>query len=251
VYLVGHTAVTERARWIAAVLACGEGSILSHRFAAALWALAKPPTARIEVTVGPGGRGARPGIAVHRSSTLTDEERTTRHGIPVTTVPRTLADLARTVSPTQLRQVLEAADRLELLDVEALDALCERESGRRGIGLLREILADYTEATVETRSALEHRFVRFCQRAGLPAPAVNVPIAGLEVDCAWPDRQLVVELDGYAFHRGRTAFERDRRRDATLTMAGYTVIRLTERRLRGEPAKVAAELRSLLTSEGH
>ena len=100
-----------------------------------------------------------------------------------------------------------------------------------------------------TRSALEHSFVRFCRRAGLPVPAVNVSIAGLEVDCVWPDRRVVVELDGYAFHRGRIAFERDRSRDAKLTLAGYTVLRLTHRRLREEAATVAKELRSLLAIE--
>ncbi len=248
VYLVGHTAVTEHGHWLAAVLACGDGAVLSHRFAAALWGLGKAPAARIEVTVGPGGRGARPGIAVHRTRRLASAERTTHHRIPVTTVSRTLFDLAAVVFPSQLRLAFEIADRLELLDLHALETLCQRSSGLRGSGRLREILVGYREAPL-TRSALEHSFVSFCRRAGLPVPAVNVAIAGLEVDCVWPDRRVVVELDGYAFHRGRIAFERDRSRDAKLTLAGYTVLRLTHRRLREEAATVAQELRSLLAIE--
>jgi predicted transcriptional regulator of viral defense system len=246
VYLVGHIAVTDHGRWLAAVLACGEGALLSHRFAAALWGLAQPAAARIEVTVGPGGRSARSGIAVHRSSTLLDEERTTRHGIPVTSVARTLLDLASVVSPTQLHRAFEAADRLELLDVDALATLCRRTSGRRGTGQLRDMLREHRGPAVETRSALEHRFLRLCQRAGLPPPAVNVPVQGFEVDALWRRERIVVELDGYAYHRGRAAFERDRRRDSTLVLAGYQVLRVTHRRLVDQPSAVAAEIQSLL-----
>jgi hypothetical protein len=181
---------------------------------------------------------------------LTDDERTTRLEIPVTTVARTLLDLAGVVSPTHLRQAFEAADRLELLDMSALADLCKAPSNRaaRGSGRLRSLLADRVGPVPETRSALEHRFLRACQRAGLPPPAVNVPVSGLEVDALWPHERLVVELDGYAYHRGRAAFERDRRRGAALVLAGYRVVRITHRRLLNEPSAVAEEVRSLLGS---
>jgi hypothetical protein len=240
--------MTTHGRWLAAVMACGRGAVLSHRFAAALWGIAQPPDGRVEVTVGPGGRGRRPGIAAIRSSTLTHRERTKRHGIPVATVPRTLLDLAGVVSPTQLRQAFEAADRLELLDPPALEELCAAPAHRaiRGSGRLRALLADLRGPLPETRSGLEHRFLRLCEGAGLSRPAVNVPVHGFEVDALWPRERLVVELDGYAHHRGRAAFERDRRRDAGLVLAGYRVLRITHRRLLDEPSRVAAEVRSLL-----
>jgi hypothetical protein len=246
VYWAGHKAVTQHGRWLAAVLACGDHAVLSHRFAAALWGIMRAPEGRVEVIVGRSGRGRRPGIALHRSSTLSKEHRTIRHGIPVTTVTRTLFDLAAVVSPTQLRRAVEEADRLELLDVEALATTCERNSGRRGTGRLRELLIGHRNGPTETRSALEHRFRRLCEGAGLPPPAVNVMVHGIEVDLLWRRQWLVIELDGYAYHRGRAAFERDRRRDAMLTLAGYRVIRVTHRRLMDEPTTVLGELRSAL-----
>jgi hypothetical protein len=219
--------------------------MLSHRSAAELWQLLEPIEGPVHVTV-PHGRRAVAGVRFHWSRD--PGPRTRRDAIPITSVTRTLLDLAAVASPIKLRQALEAAERLELLDLAAVVAVCERSGGRRGTSRLLASLGRYGEDPPETRSALEHRFVGFCRRAGLPTPAVNVQIAGLEVDCVWPDRRLVVELDGYAFHRGRDAFERDRQRDANLALAGYTVLRLTDRRLRDEPQTVAGEIRSLLAA---
>ena len=124
-------------------------------------------------------------------------------------------------------------DRLELVDISALVDLCEAPSNRsRSRQRAHPVAAPHRLGTVpQTRSALEHRFLRTCQRAGLPPPAVNVPVSGLEVDALWSHERLVVELDGYAYHRGRAAFERDRRRDAALVLAGYRVVRITHWRL--------------------
>jgi Transcriptional regulator, AbiEi antitoxin len=213
VYAVGHRAITQHGRWMAAVLACGEEAVLSHRAAAALWSLAQVPNARIDVSVGRSRRQHRRGIAIHRPRELADGDRTVRWRVPVTTPTRTLGDLAAVVSPTQLRRAFEAADRLELLDTKRLERLCDVAGPRKGIGRLRAFIAEYRPLP-ETRSNLERRFLRFCQERGLPMPAVNVPATGYEVDAYWPDRGLVVELDGYATHHSRRSFESDRVRNA-------------------------------------
>lgn len=168
-----------------------------------------------------------------------------REGIPVTTVARTLLDLAEVVDMRRLERAFEEAERLRLLDLRVIERTCERNAGRRGLKPLRALLSD-AQPVVDTRSELERRFLTFCRGAQLPPPAVNVIVAGFEVDALWPDRRLVVELDGYAFHRTRAAFERDRARDAALQLAGYRVLRLTARRLGEEPAAVAEAVRRLL-----
>jgi very-short-patch-repair endonuclease len=134
-----------------------------------------------------------------------------------------------------------------VLDLDELAQLCRTSSGRKGTGRVASLLAHYRPLP-ETRSELERRFLRICREAGLPPPAVNVPVAGLEVDFLWPAARLVIELDGYEFHRDRASFERDRRRDAILQLAGYRVLRVTHRRLVEETASVVAELRTMLGS---
>jgi len=201
---------------------------------------------RIDVSA-PGRRG-RPGIVLHRVGSVHDEDRGKCHGVPVTAVPRTLLDLAGLVSPDQLRRALEQAERLQLLDLRAAQALCERSPRRQGLRALSTLLADDREP-LEVRSELERRFVGFCQEADLPLPALNTMVAGHEVDAFWPRQRLVVELDGYKFHRGRGAFERDRVRDLDLHVAGYRVLRITSRRLDRERAAVAAAVRSLLAAQ--
>jgi very-short-patch-repair endonuclease len=149
------------------------------------------------------------------------------------------------LSLRRLERAVENADRLRLLDISELGRVCEHGQGRKGSGNLRSLLAQY-HPLPETRSELERRFLRVCREAGLPPPAVNVPVAGLEVDFLWPAAGLVVELDGYAFHHDRASFERDRRRDATLQAAGYRVVRITHWRLANDAASVVAELGVML-----
>ncbi|HEX3609103.1 MAG TPA: DUF559 domain-containing protein [Solirubrobacterales bacterium] len=144
----------------------------------------------------------------------------------------------------RLRRAYEEADRLNLLGPDALEQVCRRAVGHRGLAVIRHLVAG--EHSGATRSALEDLFVAQCRRHGLPAPAINAPLLGFEVDALWPEQRLVVELDGFAFHRHRAAFERDRARDATLQAAGYRVVRFTHRRLEREPDAVAGELRALL-----
>jgi uncharacterized protein DUF559 len=245
VYAVGHARLTQPGRWMAAVLACGEGALLSHRSAAALWGIGTYPGIRIDVTVSDRSGRRRPHIAVHRPRSLLEEDRWEVDGIPVTSAARTILDLAGVLGP-RLERAFHEADRLGLLDPRALAALGARASGRRGAGRLRALLAAHHGPSPETRSALEHRFLHLCHRAGLPTPAVNVPVCDYEVDAVWPRQRLVVELDGYAFHHARNVFEADRVRDAVLQLAGYRVLRVTHSRLMKEPSSVVEAIRTLL-----
>jgi hypothetical protein len=246
VYAVGHSRISGLGRWMAAVLACGPKAVLSHGSAAALWRIRTTSAPRIDVTVEAHHRSDRAGITVHVARHLREDDRTVHEGIPVTTVARTLLDLAETVSPTQLRRAFEEADRLELIDMRLMDELLARARGRHGVKPLAALLLSHRGPPPLTRSTLERQFHELCRKSGLPLPSLNVSAAGLEVDALWRDERLVVELDGFEFHRGRAAFERDRQRDAALQMAGYRVLRVTHRRLQSEPTRVVEAVRALL-----
>jgi very-short-patch-repair endonuclease len=224
VYAVGHRGLSNEGWWMAAVLACGEGAVLSHWAAGALWQLLPPPS-QIDVTVpGNGGRKRRNGFVVHRSRTLRTEDRLIREGIPVTTPARTLADL-RAVLPRE----------------EFNEAVRKAELRRLAVGPVLE--GD------RTRTKLETRFLALCRRHRLPEPEVNIQIGPDEVDFLWPVERLVVEVDGWDTHRTRAAFESDRARDARLSVLGYRVIRFTWRQVTGEPRAVAATARRLLSGQ--
>jgi very-short-patch-repair endonuclease len=184
---------------------------------------------------------------VHATAELPAHDRAQREGIPVTSVARTLLDLAGIIPERQLRRAFEEAERLDLLDMRAVDDVCRRGRGRRGLGAVPRTLADHGP-TPATRSELERAFIGLCQVHRLPLPHVNALISGFEVDALWPHQRLVVELDGFAFHRTRGAFERDRHRDTTLMPAGYRVLRFTHRRSQRDPAAVAATLHAALAS---
>jgi hypothetical protein len=131
-------------------------------------------------------------------------------------------------------------------DLRAVEEVCERSVGRRGLRPMRTAIARYRPLPPLTRSELERRFVEMCDGAGLPRPAMNLFVAGHEVDASWLDRRLVVEIDGFEFHRGRSAFEADRRRDAALQREGLRILRVTHRRLQDDRAGIVADLRALL-----
>ena len=170
-----------------------------------------------------------------------------RDAIPVTSVARTLFDLAEVVDERRLERAFEEADRLGLLQIRALERVCVRGSGRRALAPIRRLVsAAYLPSS--TRSPLEDRFVAFCWEHHLPPPATNTSVLGFEVDALWPYARLIVELDGFSYHHHRAAFERDRVRDAALQAAGYKVIRLTHRRLDENSNAVATQLRRLLRS---
>jgi very-short-patch-repair endonuclease len=223
VYAVGHRALGNNGRWMAAVKACGEGAVLSHRSAAELWGLLSPIAGPVHVTVpGDGGRGRRKGIHLHRSRSLTEAVTTRRNRIPVTIPARTVADLRRAGDVQIARRAIRQAEFLGLPVAEA------------GID------------PDGTRSELEAAFLSLCRRHRLPAPEVNVRVGPFLVDFLWADAGLVVEVDGYGPHRGRQAFEDDRARDVELRLLGYEVLRFTYRQVTGDPAVVAAAARALL-----
>jgi very-short-patch-repair endonuclease len=248
VYAVGHPLLTTEGRWMAAVLACGRGAVLSHRSAAALWDLRRSERARIDVTSPTNAGRTRQGVDAHRARTLPPDERALVRGIPCTSVARTLVDLAEVVNVRALERACNQAEVLWLLETRALEATLARAHGRHGAALLGRILAAGSRAETPTRSELERRFLALCHAARLPRPQVNLWIAdaAVEVDFAWAAQRLVAETDGRAYHATRRAFEEDRRRDQRLALAGYRVVRFTWDQVTREPRDVAETLRRLL-----
>jgi predicted transcriptional regulator of viral defense system len=242
VYAVGHRVLTVDGKRMAAVLAAGPGAVLSHASAASLWEIRPSAAARIDVTVrGAGGRAKRPGLRIHRAASLRDDELTQHRGIRVTTVARTLLDLASSLPGRALERALDEAEIKQLYDRRELEAMARAHAGERGAGALAEALA-HAAGTTPTKSELEELVLALCDDHGIERPQVNAEIAGLEVDFVFVDRKLVVEADSWQFHRSRRAFERDRERDAILARAGYRTLRFTHRQLTREPALVATTI---------
>jgi len=240
VYLLGPLE-TPYSRALAAVLACGDGALLSHRAAAVLWGLVAPPMHAIHVTVGRDAR-SRDGIRVHRT-TIHPADATRRHGIPVTSPARTLLDVAAT-TPRELDRALNEAHVLRLVTDLSLNEQFSRYPGHRGTAALREAIRPEPKLT---RSEAERRALELIGRARLPEPETNVKVAGHEVDLLWRAERLIVEVDGYAFHSMRRSFEHDRRRDQVLLARGYRVMRVTWRQLSDEPEATAATLATALS----
>ena len=240
VYAVGHADIGYRGRWLAAVLAHGDGAVLSHRSAAALWDVLADTAERTEVTVPTaGGRAVRDRVRVHRCPTLRPDEVTIRRRIPVTTPARTVLDLAATLTPRQLERLLDQVEMERVTDYRALGAIASAHPNHRGSRRLRATLATHLAGSTLTRSDLESRFLAICRAHGLPAPRVNVRIGEHTVDFLFPDRRLIVEIDSWTYHRTRARFDADRRRDATHLTAGYRTLRFTDRQLESESTRVA------------
>ncbi len=240
VYLVGPLE-TPFSLAMAAVLAYGDGALLSHHSAAVVCGIRPPPAEPLHVTVARDVR-SRDGIRVHRA-TLHPADVTRRHGIPVTSPERTLLDLAAT--ERDVDRALNEARILRLVSDPSLDEQFSRYPRHRGAAALKDAAH---AAPGFTRSEAERRALRLIRRARLPEPETNVRLHGYEVDFLWRDQRLIAEIDGYAFHSMRSSFERDRRRDQRLMTAGYTVIRVTWRQLTEEPEAVVATLASALTA---
>ena len=233
VYAVGHDRLRLEGRWLAAVFACGPRATLSHRDAAALWELRQSASALVDVTVpSRNGRRAQRGIRLHRTSRLGPDEVTVRHGITVTTVARTLLDLADVLDTQALKRVITEAEYLNRLDMTAINAAVDANPGRRGARLTAAAGA----RPHRTRSRLEDRFLSFVERHRVDEPETGVWIEGYETDFLWRDAKLVVELDGLAAHRTTAAVKRDRRRDRVLWRAGFRTMRLTGEDLDDEEA---------------
>lgn len=247
VFAVGHTRLSREGRWLAAVLALGDRALLSHASAAALWGLRQSSATRIHVTVPTGaGHRHRGVIVVHRSRTLAAADVEIRNAIPVTSAPRTLLDIAGMLAPGPLERAVEQSLILRLFDLTAVNAVIETGATRPGATALASLVARIHDDPPLTRSDLESMMRDLCDAHGLPRPEVNVRIDGAEVDFLWREQRLIVETDGYETHGTRAAFERDRAKDARLTMLGYRVVRFTHRQLQRDPQTVAATLRPLL-----
>jgi very-short-patch-repair endonuclease len=248
VFAVGHRQLRREGHWLAAVLAVGDGAVLSHRQAAALHGIRPANTDRVDVSA-PGRHVARRGIRVHGRRALDPADVTVVAGIPATTLARTLVDLAWIVPRTQLLRALSEAEHVHRLDARALAEAAARARGRHGGGhaALREVLREHRAAGVELlRSELEARFLALVAAHELPRPRMNVPLGGYEVDALWPAERLVVELDGYAHHSDRLAFERDRAKGNALSAASYVVLRFTYAQVARRPSEVAATVAHML-----
>lgn len=244
VYAFGHHNVTSRGHLLAAVLACGPTALLSHQSAGALWNLRATGQTKTDVTVPGSSRKAQAGIRVHRTRHLHPEDIAAIGGIPTTSLARTILDLAGVLEAEQRLEVIEEADRLEILDFSPLSRAIDRRPNAQGVGHLRRIIREYAGAP-HIRSRLERRFFALIRKAGLPVPQLNCKVAGYIVDAYWPQWHLVVELDGRAFHLSPRQFETDRVRDAALQRLGIRILRVTYRRLETEPAAIIDDIRAL------
>lgn len=249
VFAVGHERISQEGRWQAAVLALGEGAVLSHVTAGALWGLRHSNTAVVHVTV-PGitGRRRRADIVVHRSLRLRDVDVAALDGIAVTSVSRTLLDLAVMIRPGPLERAVERSLALRLFDLRAVQSTLEANPRHRGAGALARVIEQIHDEPRLTRSELEGRMRDLCDASGIDRPEVNVLVEGAEVDFLWRGPRLIVETDSRKWHETPVAFERDRERDAEFTMLGYRVVRFTHRRLVSDAPAVARTLRALLVS---
>ena len=249
VYAIGRSSLTAHGRWMAAVLACGSGAVLSHRSAAALVGLRPSASARIEVTVPrrASRSGSVRGIIVCGRPTLSPPDVTVGDCIPCASVARILLDLAERLDDNAVTKACTRAEQLRIYDQTAIDDLLSRNPGARGTARLERVTIALDPCVAWTKEELERRFLLLCRSYDLPIPLVNTPMRladqTFEPDFLWPAQRLIVETDGYATHGTREAFEGDRRRDQLLDAAGYRTLRFTWRQLRDEPARVAETLR--------
>jgi very-short-patch-repair endonuclease len=226
----------------AAVLACGESAVVSHRSAGAVWDLVPARTGIVEVTLTEGHRRSQPGIVVHQAPLRRDE--VSRSGdLHVTSPARTLLDLAAQLPRSELERAANEALALGATTPAAVRGLLARTARHQGRAALQAAFADEPRLT---RSDLERRLLALVERAGLPAPRVNASLLGFTVDFFWPAERLVVETDGFGVHGSRRRFESDRARDAALQASGYRVLRFTWRQLTDTPELVVARLATVL-----
>ena len=246
VYAVGHPPLTRQARWMAAVLACGEDAGLSHVCATALWEIRQYTGEWIHVTVPTrAGRARGDRIRLHRCGSLIADDITTHRGIPVTTVARTLLDVAAMLTPPRLARTVEQTEIRRLFDLAAVERTMARNPKHPGVGRLRRAIELYRPDELK-RSELEHAFLALCRTQGLPRPLVNHIVEDHEVDFFWPEQRLIVETDGAGTHLTHAAFQSDRARDAEYVALGYRVMRFTELQVTRPGSTVGATVRAVL-----
>jgi very-short-patch-repair endonuclease len=249
VFAVGHPKLTREGRWMAATLAGGPGSALSHRAAGAHHGL-RAWNGVADLIV-PSWRASTPAVRFH-TVVLPPDEVSIVDGIPTTTVPRTIFDLASVLDRHGLEQIIREAEVRRLADPLSLPDLIQRHPGRRGVTDLRAVLGELSVGAGITREELEARFARFLDSRSFRRPERNaaLTIGGRIVvaDCLWRRERLIVELDGHAVHSRPAQIDADKERDRKLMLAGWRVIRITWRHLHEHPEKLAADLRGLLAA---
>jgi very-short-patch-repair endonuclease len=244
VYAVGHVRLTRAGRYMAAVLACGLGALLSHRSAADLRGLRPGSRSVVDVTAPWRAGRSRPGIAAHSSRILTPADVTAVDGIPCTSVPRTLLDLAAVVDDAGVRRAIERAERQRLFNGREVEALLSRAGGHPGMPRLERVLASPINADETELERIAAALL--ASDPSIPAPERHQNIEGHECDFIWRDQRLNVEVDGGAFHDTEIARRRDRRRDRTLARADWRVVRFGWDEVVNHPSDTLAEVRGLL-----
>jgi very-short-patch-repair endonuclease len=241
VYRVGHRAPSTEATYLAAVRACGDRALLSGRAAAHLLGILKgrPPAAEVTAPV----KRRREGVITRRSRRMRPEEGMTWRGIPITTVARTLVDIAPSLPVDELARACHEAGIRHGTTPDEVEVVLARYPHGRGASRLRRVLRGDVRVTL---SKLESRFLDRLREAGLPLPETNRPAGGRRVDCRWPKQRLTVELDGYHYHRSRHAWEQDRRRERDARARGDEFRRYTYSDVVESPRFMLGELRALL-----
>jgi hypothetical protein len=251
VYAIGRADLTRHGRFMAAVLACGPGAVLSHLAAAVLHALLRHEGTSIDVSHPSSSVLSRPGLSTHRRPELVAADLTEVDGIPCTSVARTLLDVAATEPRAVLESACDQAEVERVFDMRAVEELLARSRGHRGVRALREATGAGPLGEDLPRRELEQRFLALCKRDGLPMPAVNTHLLlggeYHEIDFVWRAERLVAETDGYRYHSSRGAFRRDRRRDQQLELEGWRHVRFTWDQVRYDPSYVLHALRRLLS----
>ena len=248
VYKVGYRRITRKGRWMAAVLAGGEGAVLSHRSAACLWRLLPPRSERIAITCPPGRVVRRKGIASHGSE-LGEDEGLIYDGIPVTSPFRTIFDLAAAVEMRELERAFHEAEARQMTDRVSLPMLLARYPGRRGRRKVEALLGSRAPVAI-TRNDFEEAFLALVDAYGLPRPRMNADLAlrgrFYEIDALWPVQRVAVELDSRSIHGTVKRFESDRHRGRILVAEGYRTVHVTWRQLQEEPEEIVVDLKSAL-----
>ena len=248
-YAVGRPQLSPDGHLNAAVLACGEGAALSHLSAGTLWRLGNLRRP-IEVTVRRDSALRRPGIRVHRRPLLPATDFVIERGIQVTSITRTLIDLAARLDPDRFERAVNDADKLGLIDPDRLLAKLDQTVRTPGTGIVRTLLTKRSFRL--TDSALERFFLPIVKRAGLPDPLTRRLVNGYRVDFYWPELGLVIETDGLRYHRTPSTQSRDARRDQIHVASGLTAVRFTHQQIRYRPAEVEVTLRRIVaTSRAH
>jgi very-short-patch-repair endonuclease len=247
VYAVGYRSNAPLGRETAALLAARDGAVLSHGSAAAVWGIDAIPVDPdlVHLLVDADAEIRRAGIRTHRSRTLRPPDRRVHLDLPVSSPARMLLDVAAERDDRTLERAFDQALVLGITTQREISEMLACAGGHHGRRALTDIVTDHLTTTV-TRSEAEERLLSVVRAAGLPKPEVNALLHGYEVDFWWPEARLVVEVDGYRFHSSRTAFERDRLRDARLLAAGIDVLRVTWRRLEHEQYAVIVEIATAL-----